>query len=751
MRGANIDKKQLKEYSLVALAYLFISMAFFWPLLTNVTALVPGSGGDVFQGLWELWWVPYSLFTLHASPYVTNLIFYPVGANLSTQTFAPVSGIVSALFQGVSTAFSLNVMFFIGFVLSGLFAYLLAFHLTKNRAASFLAGFVFAFSPIHTIQAFGHLQYIDIAFIPLFLLFFIKTVEDGKHADAILAGVSFMLLAFAGDIEQALMTMVVTFFIIAYLLLTKSNRGRLVNRKFPLLLAEMVLVALVLSAPEILAIAGSLNQSTLLTANAQATTAYNELYSPDLLSFFIPSSMNGLLGFLSGAFSGINAPAPSERTVYAGYTVLALAAVGLFYSYKDGRFKQTGIIIFPLAFLLLLSIGPYLQVAGAVTQAPGLYLLYHQIPLFNVLREPGRFDVAIELFLALLAAFGFVKVERTLTGAGQSLSKRHRALLLSVFVLLLVLEYNTWPLSQSALNAEYTNATIPKAYYELGAINENFSVMVLPALLNASGVEPALYPGMALYYQTAFKKPLVGGYATRYNTTQMFSLLNIPLVDSASYLESGQGMIYASPIVGNYTNSTLLLLGLYNVGYISVARQAYNQTQLELITSYLVSLFGQPVYNDNRTTLVFSTANAIQESAGKSAVAYTPALMGSQYSLWQPGWVLCGSSGLCNSTVQGTWFAVDPAYVNVYSPSYKKMAMDMRALSPTGPKELYVYLNGQQLSVLNLTSSLSDYSLNFTASPGLNQLVLYSQENFSGNESAYSNIGVWNITFKARK
>src|SRR5208337_715759 len=120
--------------------------------------------------------------------------------------------------------------------------------------------------------------------------------------------------------------------------------------------------------------------------------------------------------------------------------------------------------------------------------------------------------------------------------------------------------------------------------------------------------------------------------------------------------------------------------------------------------------------------------------------------MGSTYSLWQPGWILCGSSGRCNSTVQGTWFAVDPTYVNIYSPSYKKVGMDMRALSPSGPKKLYAYFDDQPVSVLNLTSSFSNYTLNFTASPGLNQLILYSQENAS-NESAYTNVGVWNMTF----
>ena len=178
-------------------------------------------------------------------------------------------------------------------------------------------------------------------------------------------------------------------------------------------------------------------------------------------------------------------------------------------------------------------------------------------------------------------------------------------------------EYNPWPLSQGALNAVYTNAQMPKAYSELGMIRANFSVMVLPALSNDSSVAPELYPGMALYYQTAFKKPLVGGYATRYNTSKSSPSWTYPR-RPASYFESGQGMIYASPIVENYTNATLLLLGAYNVGFISIARQAYNATQLGLLTSYMVSVFGQPVYNiDN--TMVFSTANAISLRRAKAS------------------------------------------------------------------------------------------------------------------------------------
>ncbi len=95
----SIDMKALRKYAIISGAYLLLSILLFYPMILNIASSVPGSGGDVFQSLWDIWWVPYSLFTLHASPYFSSYVFYPVGANLATQTFAPIAGLVSAIFQ----------------------------------------------------------------------------------------------------------------------------------------------------------------------------------------------------------------------------------------------------------------------------------------------------------------------------------------------------------------------------------------------------------------------------------------------------------------------------------------------------------------------------------------------------------------------------------------------------------------------------------------------------------------------------
>ena len=738
MLGINVDRKVMKQYAIITLAYLAIALVFFWPLILHIASSVPGTGGDTFQSMWELWWVPYSMLVLHSSPYFSHYLFYPVGANLATQTLAPIAGLISLIFQPINLAFAFNMMFLLGFALAGLFAYMLAFHVTKNRAASFIAGFIYSFSPIHTIQAFGHLQFTNIEFIPLFMLLLLYMIEEKKPIYTVCAGISFVLLTFMGDIEQGLMAILLAFFVLAYFAIDKTHRHKVLNKKFAVQLAEMLVVVLVLGSPFILGILSSLGPGVLSTINSQATTMYNELYSPDLLSFFIPSMYNGPLRFVSKGFSSIFAPAQAERTTYIGYSVIFLVIVALVHEHKE-RFKNTGVYLVVLLLFGLLSIGPYLQIGGSLTAVPGLYQLYHHIPLFSVLREPGRFDMIAELFIAIFAAIGLVQLDNMLSN---SKFKKYVPIIFFAFIMI---EYNPLPVSQHMINSMYTlNTTVPKAYYQMGAIKGNFSVMILPTIPNYTNSQPERYPGIALYYQTAFKKPLVGGYVLRINSTQASTLIDVPLLASAYYLQNGQGLVYGSPLQENDTNTTEFFLSTYNVGFVSVIRQAYNQTEQQQIASYLASFLGPSVYLSN-DTIIFSTSN-MSHIADKSIVMFSPVLLNNQNSVWQPGWAICGSSSLCSKAYLDAWFGTNLAYVGIYSPNYATVNISVRALSPSGPAQEYVYLNDQRISALNLNTSLKNFSLSAGLRPEVNYLFFVSEG--SNQSSGVPVIGIENLTIR---
>ena len=717
----------LKSYGLLALVYLMFAAVFFWPVFDG---RLPGIGGDAYQSAWELWWVSYATFVLHTNPYFTNYVLYPVGASLITQTMAPIAGIVSAPLEAIGSAAALNFTFLLGFMLSGIFAYALIFYITHNKMASFLGGFVYAFSPIHVVQALGHLQYTNIEFIPLFLLFFLKLADEKKQKYALYAAISFVLLTFMGDIEQALMTIVLLFFIIVYMLLRKQERHKIANLRFLVLFLELVVLTAVIGSPGFVSIATHLSNETLATVNAQAGLQYNELYSPDLASFFTPSLTNGLLRSIPQSNIRIYKNDPAETTSYVGYVVMLVAAYALYADYKKERLRNIGMFAFALFFLLWLTIGPYLWVNGTLTKIPGIYLLYSKIPFFNVLREPGRFDVVAELMLAILFAYGLVELQKNISS--------YKEYVMPVAFVILLVEYFAMPTSIAMVNSEFSSTHIPKAYYELAKLPGKSTILLLPTATNyANATVPNLYPGLSLYYQTAFKKPIIGGYTTRENATQLFSISNIPLVASAYYLETGQGLVYASPIIENYTNVTKFLLAAYNTTFVGVIRQAYTPSELENLSSYLYSVFGAPVYESN-TTIIFSTVQALK-NVSKTTVAYSPVLVDSYASVWQPGWLICSNPVTCNSTFQSMWWGVNPAFVEIYAPKQENLTISMNAMSYGTTASEYIYFDDRIVRLLQLSPKPSSIIMNVTALPGLNPLVFEPASN-------YQNLGIRNLT-----
>ncbi|MCL4373721.1 hypothetical protein M1367_02490 [Candidatus Marsarchaeota archaeon] len=698
-----------KEYTYIAIAYLLITLAFFWPIMVGKST---GIGGDTAQSMWELWWVPFSLFTLHAQPYFTLFVYFPVGANLATQTLAPLAGIFFAPLQALGLPAELNIFIVVSFALSGLFAYMLAFHFTHSKLGSLAAGFIYTFAPMHIAQSYSHLQWISIGFIPLFLLFMVKLAEEKKPSYAAYAGISFVLLTFMGDIEQGIIAALVAFLAVVYVLAV--SRKLILNKK--VIVGAVVLVATVaiLGSPFFLYILKFVASPAFAQTQLQSSLNYNVLYSPDLLSFFVPGPMNMLFSGLTSNVYYIFAADPTERTAYLGYTVIVLALLGIFYDRKN-KLKNTGIFIFLAAVLLLLSYGPYLQVNGVVTKLPGLYLAYHYIPLINSLREPGRFDMVAMLFVAVLAAFGFRGVEQRL----KSRSSAYAAF--AVVVILLLIEYNAIPMG--SLAAKYGIAYIPKAYTEIGNITGNFSVLVLPALPNLTSAAPNYYPGLELYYQTAMKKPLVGGYTTRFNSTQQYVLESMPLIGIGTYLQSNTSAYY-TPLNENFTKTDLFLLDAYGTRFVSIARSAYSSQALNELVGYLGSFLGSPVYVSN-STIVFSTYNAISSTSISTPVAYTPAIAGYAYSMWQPGSVLCGSSPYCNNTFKSVWWLQSTyAFINIYAPARTTARISMLTMAYPRPTLVYVYDDASLVSRVPFNTSESTYTFNASLGQGVNQIVL---------------------------
>lgn len=728
-----LKNEKFKEYSLVLLAYLAISIVMFWNLFANITTSTFGYGGDVYQGMWDLWWVDYALFTLHTTPYFTNMIFYPLGADLVTQTMAPLLGILTYPLQLISLPFALNSAIIAGIVLSGLFMYILAKYITGNKYASFIAGVIYAFSPEHIIQSTGHLQWTNIEFIPLFVLFLLLMIKEKKWKYSVYLAITFLFATFMGDLEQGALIALITFFILFYFILFDGEeRKNILNKKFIFLLSLAVVLTFIFGLPAFMQLIKGVEAGVLSYVNTQGTIPYNILYSDPIISFFLPPYTNPIFGSLPGYlnFYENSVVDLAESVSYIGYSILFLVISALYFAIKKKELRKLGLWVF-LAFIFAwLSLGPYVRVSGMpLTTAgliPGIYLLYHSIPILNAFREPGRFDFATVLAIAVLAAFGFKHLSEKFRSSKEKI--------FVVFVVLILIEYWAYFLPQ------VTPATVPKAYYYIKQIPGNYSLLILPALPNYTSPAPNRFMGVELYYQTVFQKPLVGGYATRENESQLSAITSIPLVVEANYLSSQGRLLFPYPIIENYTQLNLFMLYAFNVEFVGVIMNAYNNTQLMQLASYLYSIFGVPVYqNESEGAMLFSTSSAIANNVRKHVVAYT-------FGSWVPGYYFCGSS-FCNATFANMWWGSNARGIEIFVPKNSThLVMNFSAMYYQGSANMGIYLNSNDLvKIIRLSPSPENYSVPLNLSPGLNPLILLTP-NATGAAGEF-NFGIMNITF----
>ncbi|MGC8662396.1 MAG: hypothetical protein ACP5RT_01260 [Candidatus Micrarchaeia archaeon] len=722
------NKARIREYGLALAAYTIIALILFWQLTIGLWNSTIGYGGDTYQSMWNLWWVNYALFNLHTTPYFTNLIYYPVGANLITQTMSPLLGLFSLPLQLISLPFALNILIILGIILSGLFMYMLAKYLTGDIYGSFLAGLIFALSPEHLVQSIGHLQWSNIEFIPLFILFFLLMIKDRKIKFAVLSSVFFILAVFAGDVEQGiLITLFAALMLVYYVAFDKVEKKRIMSKKFAISLGIFIILVLVIGSPGFIPMLQGIKGGVLSYVNSQAGIKNNMLYSDTLASFFLPSYLNPIFNSIPGyqSFYANSVVDVSEGTAYIGYSVLFLISASVYYGLRKKEIGKIGVWLFVGIIFFFLSLGPYMRISGFPSSSfglvPGLYLVYHTVPLLNVFREPGRFDFAVTIILAVLSAFGFKYLSE----------KFDKEKIFVLFFVIILLEY--W-----ALFPQVTKAYIPKAYYYIGEIPGNYSILILPTIPNYSSQAPMKYMGVELYYQTVFHKPLVGGYATRFNQTQLNAISEIPLAVEANYLSNTGELMLAYPINENYSQLNLYMLANFNVGFISIIRQAYNSSQLLQLASYLYSVFGSPVYQSN-TTIMFSTKNAINSNVGKHVISY---ILGD----WFPGYYAC-SSAFCNQTLQEMWWGNNTRGIALFAPrNATHLKMNFSAMYYQRNASLEVYLNSQSSNItIPLSQNPRNYSITLNLSSGFNVIVLSSKNAFG--PSSNFNFGIMNITF----
>ncbi len=386
------------------------TLLFFWRLLSG-QVWMPAGGGDLAQFLYPTyrfaaeWWrrgiIPlWNPYLFAGAPFVGDIqsgIFYPIN-------------LITVLISNPLTFRDMEFLSVLHFLIAGAGMY--AFLRFSNpqspvsRSAALAGAVAFEFSDLF-ITHFGNLNLIAVvAWTPLVLLFYRRSVRDRHPALAAIAGIVLAVAFFAGHI-QAFLFVIIALILWALYEFADRCRSAVGGRSSSVLpfamLALTGVVAIGLAAPSLFPNI-EMTQYTLRAEYSYEQAAQYSLPPAELIGLFVP-------GFFGRGPQVAWGPWPRVEVGYIGILPLVLAFLALLLR-RDRLTQFLG--IFALLGLAL-ALGGYSILQG---------WLYQFAPGFGQLRAPARFIFLFDFAIAALAALGFDVLLHALPHASALLFKR---------------------------------------------------------------------------------------------------------------------------------------------------------------------------------------------------------------------------------------------------------------------------------------------------------------------------------------
>ena len=466
------------------LGFGVLTLVFTYPLVLQLHTNLVGSGGDVWVFRWNNWWIKKALEE-GANLYWTPYLFFPQGASLVYHSFSWLNTFQSLLLEpivGPIAAYNLVIM--LGMALSGWGVYLLVAHLTGRRGAAFVAGLAFAFTP-YRITQLNHPLFVTVGWLPLFLLFLLRAVQEERPAYALVAGLFLALTGWTGWHVFIFAWMALGTYVIALLLF---ERRRFTWRTLRLI-ALTCAVALLLVMPGLfpllqVQLSGQADTSIYVPIEERAQT--------DAIAYIVPNRLQPVYGHFFTSFYD-RFKKNRNFVAFLGFSVIALAIVGLLKSRRKTLFW-----VLLAGFYGVMALGPVLRFNGQLyPQVPMPYRLLGWTSVVRLVKEPDRFNFVLSLPLAVLVGYGVNALQsRWATGA----HRWWRWVLPAACGLLIGWEYLCVPIWTTPLY-------YPPFMEHLRREEGEFAVLDLPI----GRATDKLY----LYYQTLHERPIVGGTISR--------------------------------------------------------------------------------------------------------------------------------------------------------------------------------------------------------------------------------------------
>jgi hypothetical protein len=548
-------------------AYTAVAIVFSWPLALHLDTHLTGSpGGDAGVYVWNQWVFQHELLEHHQFPYFTDAILAPAGGtNLSLHNYTTFQDLLALPLQRiVGVVATFNVIYLAMIVLTAYATFLLARHVTRRAPEAWLAGLLFAWSPLLVTRGTAHFSLVAAAPLAIFLLLLMRADGHERARDAaalgaaiwwaaltdvyyavycLLIGAAFLaarVLAIerspqAGRSRAAVWAVDVMLFSLAGLVVAIAMSG---GWEFTVLgqrtrVRSLYTPVLVLTVLTLVRLGWHSRASVVSITRADLWRAARLVGTTGVVATLLlsPVLYAATLRLVSSTFE---APRIFWRSSPPGLDVLAFllpnpnhpivpSAITEWLARQPNGYTENvaSIPFVAIAVLLLawrrdwrpsrwwfaltalfglLALGPFVHVAGVNTYVPGPWALLRYVPIVGLTRSPTRFSVVMMLGCAVLFATALVWL-------GQTYPRRRRALLGAVAVVLLV---ELLPAPQTLYSA-----SIPAIYRHVAAAPADTRLLELPFGVRDGTSSVGDFTARSQFYQTAHGKSLIGGYLSR--------------------------------------------------------------------------------------------------------------------------------------------------------------------------------------------------------------------------------------------
>ncbi|WP_298816423.1 hypothetical protein [Chloroflexus sp.] len=395
--------------------FWFFALTVFWtwPLVFNLTTVVPGHGVDPLFQMWTLAWDAHALLN-HPTRVWDAPIFFPYATTLAySDHHLPLALLMLPILACGQVVLAYNLLVMLSFALSGWSVFLLTRNLliedTGKSAATLgalLAGSLFAFST-YRMAHIGHLQMLQMAWLPL-ALFWLRQMSARSGGAfwraALLTGLFAGLQAITA-IYYAPMAALALGLAAVIWLWPKRIRSVAGWRELRRYLAGLALaggLAATITLPllwpymHVYRYIGVIRSIIELDKWSAPLEAYRAVPVDNLWH-----RISGELVVASGG-SG-------ELKLFPGLIAAVIALVGAHWLIRQ-RMWRTALVFGAMVatgFVFSLGVGLRLAFDGELIASPLPYVwLYEHVPGFNSLRVPARWWMMGSLALAVLAGIG---------------------------------------------------------------------------------------------------------------------------------------------------------------------------------------------------------------------------------------------------------------------------------------------------------------------------------------------------------